>query len=148
MSALDDAWQVALGAEQQAVFGYDLLGPRLDTSAESDRARACQDQHAILRDSTSSAIVAAGRGPVAPAADYPALYPVADAQAARRLAVRLEEDCAAAWRYLYALAAVQATPPQGLRAAAQTALTSSAVRATRWRLAAQPASPTVAFPGI
>ena len=86
--------------------------------------------------------------PVAPAADYPALYPVADARVARRLAVRLEEDAAAAWRFLYAVVAETGTSPPGLRASAQAALIASAVRATRWRLAAQSPSPTVAFPGI
>ncbi|MDT4944586.1 MAG: hypothetical protein QOH14_1319 [Pseudonocardiales bacterium] len=148
MTALDDAWQRALGAEHQAVFGYALLGAHLDTAADADRARACQDQHATLRDHTAAAIIAAGQTPDPPHADYPALYPVRDAPAARSLAVRLEEDAAAAWRFLYAVAAAAPAPPAGLRAAAQQALTAGAVRATRWRVAAGAATPTVAFPGI
>jgi hypothetical protein len=51
---------------------------------------------------------AAGLVPVAPEADYPALYPVSDAAAARALAARVEDDCAGAWRYLYAQAATTA----------------------------------------
>ena len=51
------------------------------------------------------AIAAAGLVPVPPRADYPALYPVTGAAAARALAVRLENACAAAWRFLYLQAA-------------------------------------------
>jgi hypothetical protein len=149
MTTLDDAWQRALDAEYQAVFGYAVLGPHLDNAADADRARACQDQHATLRDHTAAAIIAAGQTPDPPHADYPGLYPVRDASAARSLAIRLEDDAAAAWRFLYAVAAAAvAYPPAGLRAAAQQALTDGAVRAMRWRVAAGAATPTVAFPGI
>ncbi len=88
---------------------------------------------------------------MAPLGDYAGLYPVADAKAARALAVRLETECAAAWRFLYATAAVATDGPAGteqLRAQAQAALTASAVRATRWRVAAGTSPATVAFPGI
>jgi len=148
MTTVDDAWQRALDAEHQAVFGYALLGPHLDAAADADRARACQDQHATLRDHTAAALIAAGQTPDSPHADYPALYPVRDASAARSLAIRLEDDAAASWRFLYAVAAAAPSPPAGLRAAAQQALTDGAVRALRWRVAAGAATPTVAFPGI
>jgi uncharacterized membrane protein len=149
MTAREDAWQSALAAEHQAVFGYALLGPHLDTAAQTDLARICQEQHETSRDATAAAVLAAGLTPIAPAADYPTLYPVADAEAARGLAVRLEQDTAAAWRFLYAVAAgTTDTAASEIRAAAQAALTASAVRATQWRLAAHAATPTVAFPGI
>lgn len=135
------AWQAALAAEQQAVFGYGLLGPRLAEPADADLARRCTAEHEALRDATAAALAASGRTPVAPAADYPALYPVPDARAARRTAVRLEQDAAAAWRALYAAAAVD-PGAAGLRATAQAALTAAAVRAVRWR------GRSVAFPGI
>lgn len=148
MSALDDAWQAALGAEHQAVFGYSLLGPRL---SGEDRARAvgCSDAHEALRDATAAAIGDAGLTPAAPKADYPGLYPVAGAATARALAVRLEDDCAAAWRYLYLQAASGHAPgAPALRRAAQGGLTDSAVRATQWRAAIAPARATTPFPGI
>jgi hypothetical protein len=104
MTALDDAWQAALAAEHQAVFGYGVLGPHL-AKDDLPLAYAGVAAHEDLRDATLEALTTAGRTPVAPRADYPALYPVTDAAAARRLAVRLEEDCAAAWRYLYLRAA-------------------------------------------
>lgn len=147
--ALQDAWQAALAAEQRAAFGYGLLGAHLHGSAQLPLAISCSDAHEALRDSTEQAIAAAGLTPVAPAADYPDLYPVDTARQAAALAARLEDDCAAAWRYLYAAAAATASGrSRALRAVAQTALTASAVRATRWRKVTDPEKATVAFPGL
>jgi hypothetical protein len=140
------AWQSALAAEHRAVFGYGLLGPRL-TGAERTAARQAEDAHIDLRNAAAAALAAAGQTPVAPLADYPQLYPVNSAKAAIRLAITLEDAAAAAWRFFYAaLADANGTGAQ--RAQAQTALTSCAVRATSWRLAAGAGSPTVPFPGI
>jgi hypothetical protein len=147
-TALDSAWQSALAAEHQAVFGYGLLGPRL-SGAQSSLAVACSDAHEALRDATEAALTAAGRTPVATRPDYPALYPAADATAARELAIRLEADCAAAWRYLYLQAAsTRGTRARALRARAQGALTASAIRGARWRTITTPAHATTPFPGI
>lgn len=145
-SALDAAWQAALAAEHQAVFGYALLGPQL-TGADQQLAVSCSNAHESLRDSTSAAIAAARLTPVPPQADYPALYPVPDAAAARALAVRLEDAGATAWRYLYLRAASAGTRAHALRAAAQQQLTASAVRAARWRAIATPDHATTPFPG-
>jgi hypothetical protein len=148
MSALEDAWQAALAAEQQAVFGYGLLGPRL-SGTDRDLAGSDAVEHETLRDDTAAAITAAGLTPVPPLADYPALYPVADAAGARRLAVRLEDNCAAAWRFLYLQAAGRTSARAAtLRHRAQAALTASAVRGARWRARVSPAHPTTAFPGL
>jgi Domain of unknown function (DUF4439) len=148
MSALTTAWQAALAAEHRAVFGYGLLGPKL-RGAESALAVGCSNAHEQLRDRTAAAVSAAGLTPVTPRADYPDLYPVDDAADARALAVRIEDDCAAAWRFLYLRAA--STHEDGaaeLRVASQAALTASAVRASGWRRRIDPAHVTVAFPGI
>ncbi len=146
---LTAAWQQALGCEQQAAFGYALAGPHFDTGADAGLGRTCQRAHEALRDQVTALIATSGNKPQAPAADYPSLYPVGDAAAARRLAVRLESEAAAAWRYLYAVAA-ESTSSQSAAArdAAQDALIASAVRATKWRLRMDPATATVAFPGI
>ena len=148
MTAVDDAWQAALASEHQAVFGYSLLGPHLG-GADLTRAVDCSDAHESLRNRTADALTAAGLDPVQSHADYPSLYPVRSAGAARALAVRLEDDCAAAWRYLYAVAAGETgTPATGLRREAQAALSASAVRAVRWRVASGAARPTRPFPGV
>jgi uncharacterized protein DUF4439 len=145
MSPLNAAWQAALAAEHQAVFGYGLLGVRL-RGTQQQLAVACSNAHEALRDATEAAMTEAQLRPEPPQADYPALYPVSDAAQARALAVRLEDECAAAWRYLYAQAA-RARATERL-AEAQSALTSSAVRAVRWRALASPDQASVAFPGV
>ena len=148
MSKLTSAWQAALVAEHEAVFGYALLGPRL-TGSQQQLAVACSNAHESLRGSTEVAMTRAGLTPVPPQADYPALYPVTDAAGARRLAARLEQTCASAWRFLYAQAAAnRGHAADERRAEAQAALTASAVRATRWRLLIDPKDATTAFPGI
>jgi hypothetical protein len=148
MTALDLAWQAALAAEQQAAFGYALLGPQL-TGTQQQLAVSFSDAHESLRDATSAAVARAGLTPVPPRADYPSLYPVADAASARRLAIRLEDNCAAAWRYLYLRAASSAgAHARTLRGQAQNALTASAVRATQWRAVVTPSRATTPFPGI
>ncbi len=157
MSALIEAWQAALGAEHQAVYAYALVGPRV-SAADTDLVRVCAAAHAAVRDATSAALLAAGTAPEPPRPDYPALYPVPDAAAARAVAVRVEDACAAAWRVLYAAAATPSSAPassgtpapsrRSLRSAAQQGLTASAVRATRWRLRSGAATATTPFPGI
>ncbi len=136
------AWQDALAAEQQAAWGYPLLGPHLPADRQ-DRARACQAVHEQVRNDTADAIAAAGATPRAPQGDYPALYGLAPLA----LAVRLEDDCAAAWRYLYAALAAAPGDNAAQRATAQRRLTDSAVRAARWQLLAGTPHPVVAFPG-
>jgi Domain of unknown function (DUF4439) len=149
MSALTDAWQRALGAEEQAVFGYPLAGPHFDTDTGNLLARADQSAHEALRDEAAAGVSGAGGAAQPPPADYPALYPVPDPASAQRLAIRLEDDAAAAWRYLYSVAATVPGPRSAAtRATAQAALTASAVRATQWRAQLDPAEATVAFPGI
>jgi hypothetical protein len=146
MTDVDSAWQGALAAEEQAVFGYGLLGARL-TGPHRDLAAQHLTVHEATRDTTRAAIVAAGLTPVPPAADYPALYPVSNPAAARALAIRLEDDCAAAWRFLY-LAAASDNAGRELREPAQQALIDSALRATRWRALVSPRHATVPFPGL
>jgi Domain of unknown function (DUF4439) len=148
MTALDDAWQAALAAEQQAAFGYGVLGPHLE-GAERTLAYSFALAHETLRDNTASALASSGTTPVAPKADYPALYPVADRVQARRLALRLEDGCAQAWRFLYLQAAKQHSDrARSLRGTAQQNLTDSAVRSVRWRRLVTPAHPTTPFPGL
>jgi uncharacterized protein DUF4439 len=161
VSDIANAWQAALATEQRARFGYGVLGLHL-SGAAADSARTAQQAHEQLIADTAAAMSTAGLTPIAPAADYPDLYPVDSAAPALRLALRLEQDAAAAWRYAYATAAgsgsvampqpSSATGTAGVertvRTLAQRALIGSAVRATEWRLAAHLAPPTVAFPGI
>ncbi|MCW2526947.1 MAG: hypothetical protein JWM76_1807 [Pseudonocardiales bacterium] len=140
-------WQAALAAEHAAIFGYGALGPRLGP-VDTDLARADEAAHRLLRGSTARALTSAGADPVASRGDYPLPFAIDSGLAARRLALRLESACASAWRYLLANAATETGSLPSLRAAAQTALTASAVRAMKWRALIDPSTPTEAFPGI
>lgn len=143
MGAPDVGWQAALVAEQRAVFGYGLLGPKLSDVADRAAARADQAAHVAVQTQTAAALTALGQQPVEPAADYPDMYPVRDETTARALAQRLEEESAAAWRYLYAAAAAATgSSATTARQQAQAGLIGSAVRALRWR------GRPVPFPGI
>jgi hypothetical protein len=145
---LDDAWQAALAAEHQALFGYGVLGPHLSGS-DAQLAYACVAAHETLRNATTAAIGAVGLTPVTSLADYPSLYPVTGDPSARRLAIRLEDECAAAWRFLYLQAALQVSARATvLRRRAQAGLTDSAVRAARWRVLVEPARAATPFPGL
>lgn len=140
-SELTTAWQGALAAEQQAAFGYALLGPHLPGDLQTT-ARSLQAVHEQLRDSTADTIAASGTPPAAPQGDYPGLYAVTPLA----LAAQLEDDCAVAWRYLYAIAA-QTAKGSTARTQAQRQLTASAVRATRWRMLAGNPRAVTPFPG-
>jgi hypothetical protein len=140
------AWQQALAAEHRAVFGYGVLGPHC-AGAALDLARSCADGHQGVRDRTEAAIGAAGGTPVPANADYPDLYRATDGRSAARLAADLEDGCAQAWRYVYAVAAGTASGTAA-RPDAQQALTESAVRALRWRRIAGIVPISVPFPGI
>ena len=146
---LTDAWQAALAAEQQAVFGYQLLGPRLGYNDQS-LAQTMGSSHEVLRDAVGASMVTVSVTPVAPLPDYPSLYPVTSQGQARKLAIRLEDDCATAWRVLYATAAeiVPAASAAVMRTQAQQGLIAAATRATTWRLLAGVTPAVTAFPGI
>lgn len=141
------ARQAVLAAEQRALYGYALVGPRLG-AADQRLVRSCLAAHVALRDATAAAVLRAGATPVSPHTDYPELYPVDTVAQARGRAVDLEQTCAAAWRFVYAQLAERSGGPAADRVAAQRALTDSAVRATRWRLRAGDATPAPPFPGI
>lgn len=142
-----DALQDALAAEHRAVFGYSVIGPQL---SGTDRQRASNDQlaHEQVRDATSVLLAAAGRTPVGPAADYPDVYPAGGGTAALAVAAGLEDTAAAAWRYVYSVAAAAGSAGTALRTLSQQNLTACAVRAARWRAVTDPARAAVPFPGI
>jgi Domain of unknown function (DUF4439) len=146
-SAVVEAWQAALAAEHAAVFGYGSLGPHLPPT-RADQARIFERSHRGLRDTVIDQMGAVGIDPVAARADYPVPFALTTGPRADRYAQRLEEGCAAAWRFVVASAAEQPQPFTELRGFAVGALTASAVRAMQWRELLTPATPTVAFPGV
>ena len=155
MNPFLDAWQGALAAEQQAVFGYGLIGPHLD-GGDQPRALTSQNAHEAARDAIMAAMTAAGIEPVNAKADYPALYPVSTSAQALAVAARLEDACATGWRVLYLAAAIdpsaakQAGYPDvaARRTESQHGLTAAAISGARWRKIAGTVPATRAFPGV
>lgn len=145
-SALIGAAQDALAAEQQAVWGHPVLGPRLVDAGQIALARAADDAHAGLAEALAATLAGLGRAPAAPRVDYPLPSPLTTAVQAAAYALQLENACAAAWRFVVVRGG-DGTDVGGLKATAVDALSATAIRAARWRALATPDRPTVAFPG-
>jgi len=136
-----EALQAALAAEHAVVWGYGVVGGRVEV-ALLPAVQDCDRAHRTRRDAVDGLIRRYGGEPVPTAPAYELPFAVPDRRSAVRLAVHLEEGAAAAWRY-----AVAATDDRSVRRTALAALTDAALRATGWRLRLPPTRPTEAFPG-
>lgn len=130
---------VLLVAEHAAVYGYGVLGARLE---EDDRRGALSafDSHRARRDQLIALLREQGAAPPAP----PPAYDVRLATPAQALdlAARLEDGLSVRWRDL-----VGGTDDLALRTLAVSGLQETAVRAAQWRLLAGSTPTTVPFPG-
>jgi hypothetical protein len=143
---LTTAQQGVLAAAHAAIWAYPVIGVHLD-DAGSTTARARLEQHRAERDALMSQLAARGVTPAVSRPSYTPAEPVTDAISARRWALQLETDCAAAYRYLLTLSATAPDQPAGLRRTCLSGLTDAAQSGLGWRSALTPATPTVAFPG-
>ena len=128
-----------LTAEHAAVYGYGVLGARLD-DADRRTALAAFDSHRARRDQLVSLLREAGEPPPGPlpAYDVTATSP----QQALALAVRIEDGLAVRWHDL-----VGGTDERPLRLLALSGLQETAARAAQWRLRARITPTTLPFPG-
>jgi len=140
VSAATDALVNALGAEHAAIYGYGVVGARLDRTGQN-AARQAEFDHRDRRDALVTRLTAADVDPPSAAPAYQLPFPVTDRESALRLAIHLEEGAALAWRQ-----ALPATTGDTRRFAV-TALIDCAVRAARWRRTAGVLPATVPFPG-
>ncbi|GHH16532.1 ferritin-like domain-containing protein [Streptomyces lanatus] len=129
------ALQAALSAEHAAVYGYGVVGGRIEEARRSE-ARAGYEAHRARRDALAREVRDLGAKPVAASAGYALPFPVPDSAAAVLLAAELEDRVAGVYSDL-----VRAAEGE-LRATAAEALREAAVRAVRWR------GGSVAFPGL
>ncbi|MCX4588859.1 ferritin-like domain-containing protein [Streptomyces sp. NBC_01549] len=129
------ALQAALAAEHAVVYGYGVVGGKIDDSRRGE-ARSAYDAHRARRDELARAIRDVGGKPEVSAAAYALPFDVRDSAAAVRLAADLEERVAGVYSDL-----VRASSGDRRRMAAE-ALREAAVRAVRWR------GESVAFPGL
>ena len=129
------ATQAALAAEHAAVYGYGMLGGRLEGDRRGD-ATAAADAHRARRDALVRTVRDQGGTPVAAHAAYAPPFAVRDPSSAMRLAAVLEDRVAGVYSDLVRAARGP------LRQEAAGALREAAVRAVRWR------GTGVAFPGL
>ncbi|GGO93575.1 ferritin-like domain-containing protein [Wenjunlia tyrosinilytica] len=129
------ALQSALAAEHAAVYGFGVVGAKLD-GARRTRARNAYDAHRSRRDALERTVRDLGAQPAAAAPAYALPFSVTDEAAALRLAAVLEDRVAAVY------ADVVRETRGHLREEAARALREAAVRAVGWR------GRGVAFPGL
>ena len=128
--------QRALAGVHAAVWGYGVLGPRLDGDDEA-RGRQTYTAYRALREQITTLLEARSATPVAADPGYALPFQVTDAATARRLAVHLEDGCAAVFADL-----VAGATGDDIRALAARLLDDCAGRRLVWGAA------PVAFPGL
>ncbi|MFF5721929.1 ferritin-like domain-containing protein [Streptomyces buecherae] len=129
------ATQAALAAEHAAVYGYGVVGGRIEDQRLPE-AREGLTAHRARRDALERDVRALKGEPVSSAAAYALPFPVPDAAAAARLAGEIEARLCAVYADLVRAA------EGGARREAAAALREAAVRAVRWR------GSSVTFPGL
>ncbi|GAA1272302.1 ferritin-like domain-containing protein [Saccharothrix xinjiangensis] len=135
-----EAVQGALGAEHAAVWTYGLVSAFISQQAAAVAEGA--NAHRARRDATERRLRDQGVTPNPPAPAYLPPQPVDSAASAIAALIAVETDACVAWRGV-----LERTEDAGLRTSALDALTTAAVRATRWRRAAGLTPLSITFPG-
>ncbi|KUH85120.1 MULTISPECIES: ferritin-like domain-containing protein [unclassified Mycobacterium] len=137
----DGALFDAIATEHATIYGYGLVSAH-STPDVNDLVSKAMAEHRERREKGLAML--SGRsveGPL-PAAGYQLPMKVDSPTDAAKLAVRMEEDAAVAWR-----AVVEQATTEQERAFGVAALTQSAVMAARWSRVLGTTPVTVAFPG-
>lgn len=131
----------AVAAEHAAIYGYGLVSPHV-LPDDNELVSQALAEHRDRREAAVALLNERSVKVPLPAVGYQLPIVVDSPTSAARLAVRMESDCAVAWR-----AVLEQTDIEQDRAFGGTALTQCAVMAARWRkvLGAWPV--TEAFPG-
>jgi ferritin-like protein len=138
---VNEQLSAALAAEEAAIYAYGLVGVNLTGTGDIAEARTAEAAHRSRRDVLVSRLDQL-RASTAPApAGYELPFAVTGRAAALKLAIHVEDGVAAAWR------AVLPVTTGADRSTALSALTDSAIRATRWRRLAEVTPVTLPFPG-
>lgn len=131
----------AVAAEHAAVYGYGLVSAH-STPDLNDLVSESLAGHRELREEGIARLTVRKAPVPVPAVGYRMPFDVATPTAAEKLAVRMEEDCAVAWR-----AVLEQAKASDDRQLAVTAMTRAAVTAAKWRSVLGVVPSTVAFPG-
>ena len=138
------AWFDAVAAEHAAIYGYGLVSAHV----MPDDNKLVSESVAEHRDRREAAVtLMTGRSITVPMPAVVYQLPMAEDSpaAAATLAIRMESDCAVAWRAV--LEQTSGDTAEQDRAFAGTALTQCAVLAARWRVVQGGWPVTEAFPG-
>lgn len=131
----------AVGAEHAAIYGYGIVSAH-SSADENDLVSQALAQHRERREAAIAMLTGRSAKAPLPAAGYQLPIAVNNPTDAANLAVRMEDDCAVAWR-----AVIEQAGTEQDRAFGVTALTDSAVLAARWKQVLRAFPVTVAFPG-
>ena len=131
----------ALAIEHSTIYGYGIVSA-LSPPSVNDLVVEALDQHRQRRDDVIAMLAARNVSAPLAAAGYQLPMLVASGADAARLAVRMENDGAMAWR-----AVIEHADTADDRAFGSTALTQSTVMAARWNRALGAWPITTAFPG-
>lgn len=140
-NAADGALFDAIATEHATIYGYGIVSAH-STPEDNDLVSEAMAEHRERRETGLAMLEGRSVQPPLPAAGYQLPIKVNTPAEAAKLALRMEEDSAVAWRAVVE----QATTEQD-RAFGVTALTQSAVMAARWSRVLGAAPVTVAFPG-
>ncbi len=131
----------AVVAEHAAIYGYGLVSAHVMPD-ENDLVSESLAQHRERREAALTLMNDQSVKAPLPAPGYQLPLVVNNANTAAKLAVRMESDCAVAWR-----AVLEQTDSEKDREFAVKALTQCAVLAARWRTVLGAWPVTEAFPG-
>lgn len=139
--AADAALFDALANEHGVIYGYGLVSAH-STPDDNALVSGSLAGHRDLRERALARLTARKVTPPVPAMGYRMPLPVNGPTDAAKLAVRMEEDSAVAWR-----AVLEQASSGEDRELAVDALKRTAVTAAKWRRTLGVVPPTVAFPG-
>jgi hypothetical protein len=131
----------AIATEHGVIYGYGLVSAHT-TPDVNDLVSDAMAGHRDLRERAIARLAARNVAAPPPAAGYQLPIEVENPTDAEKLALRMEEDSAVAWRAVLEQATVADD-----RTFAVTALTQCAVTAAKWRNVLGLSPSTVAFPG-
>lgn len=131
----------AVVTEHAAIYGYGVVSAH-SLPTRNELISEAMAQHRERREAALVMLAARGVPAPLPAAGYQLPMPVGSPPEAARLAVRIEDDCAVAWR-----AVLEQSESDEDRRVALTALTQCAVLAAQWRRVIGAWPVTRPFPG-
>lgn len=131
----------AVATEHATIYGYGVVSAH-SSPDENELVSQALAQHRERREAAITMLADRSAKAPLPAVGYQLPFPVTNPTDAAKLAVRMENDCATAWRAVLEQAGSEQDRQFGV-----TALTESAVLAARWNQVLGVWPVTSAFPG-